>query len=409
MQSEAAVVIIGGGIFGCSIAYHLAKQGQRDVVVLERNAIASGTTPMAAGLVPQVRATEILSRALTYSLELFENFERETGCSAGFQQVGSLKFALDDARIQEMEDNIALGRKLGIEIDFITPEKAQELVPILHLDGVKAITFAPRDGFVNPHLAAVGLATAAHRLGVTLRTHTRVTGITLGSHGEHLVHTAAGDIRTPVVVDAAGAWARALGQGVGRHLPVTPIRHQYYITAPLPGVRATQPVMRFPDLNGYVRQEAGGLLVGGFEANPCSFDMQELPATFEVKDVPADLAILRHFTAALQPYVPILAEAFIVAERRGLPTVTPDGDFLLGDIPGVPGLYVAAGCCVTGISAAPVLGKLLAELIVDGQASLDITSMHISRFGEQYRDAATLRRACEEVYAHYYAIGWGKI
>jgi len=244
---------------------------------------------------------------------------------------------------------------------------------------------------------------------VTLRTHTRVTGITLGSHGEHLVHTAAGDIRTPVVVDAAGAWARALGQGVGLHLPVTPIRHQYYITAPLPGVRATQPVMRFPDLNGYVRQEAGGLLVGGFEANPCSFDMQELPATFEVKDVPADLAILRHFTAALQPYVPILAEAFIVAERRGLPTVTPDGDFLLGDIPGVPGLYVAAGCCVTGISAAPVLGKLLAELIVDGQASLDITSMHISRFGEQYRDAATLRRACEEVYAHYYAIGWGKI
>ena len=409
MQSEAAVVIIGGGIFGCSIAYHLAKQGQRDVVVLERNAIASGTTPMAAGLVPQVRATELLSRALTYSLELFENFERETGCSAGFQQVGSVKLALDDARIQEMEDNIALGRKLGIEIDFITPEKAQELVPILHLDGVKAITFAPRDGFVNPHLTAVGLATAAHRLGVTLRTHTRVTGITLGSHGEHLVHTAAGDIRTPVVVDAAGAWARALGQGVGLHVPVTPIRHQYYITAPLPGVRATQPVMRFPDLNGYVRQEAGGLLVGGFEAHPCSFDMQELPATFEVKDVPADLAILRHFTAALQPYVPILAEAFIVAERRGLPTVTPDGDFLLGDIPGVPGLYVAAGCCVTGISAAPVLGKLLAELIVDGQASLDITSMHISRFGEQYRDAATLRRACEEVYAHYYAIGWGKI
>ena len=226
MQSEAAVVIIGGGIFGCSIAYHLAKQGQRDVVVLERNAIASGTTPMAAGLVPQVRATELLSRALTYSLELFENFERETGCSAGFHQVGSVKLALDDARIQEMEDNIALGRKLGIAIDFITPAQAQALVPILHLDGVKAITFAPRDGFVNPHPTAVGLATAAHRLGVTVRTHTRVTGLTLGSHGEHLVHTAAGAIRTPVVVDAAGAWARALGQGVDLHVPVTPIRHQ---------------------------------------------------------------------------------------------------------------------------------------------------------------------------------------
>jgi sarcosine dehydrogenase len=246
MQSEAAVVIIGGGIFGCSIAYHLAKQGQRDVVVLERNAIASGTTPMAAGLVPQVRATELLTRALTYSLELFENFERETGCSAGFHQVGSVKLALDDARIQEMEDNIALGRKLGIAIDFITPAQAQALVPILHLDGVKAMTFAPRDGFVNPHLTAVGLATAAHRLGVTVRTHTRVTGLTLGSHGEHLVHTAAGAIRTPVVVDAAGAWARALGQGVGLHVPVTPIRHQYAITAPLPGVRATQPVLRFP-------------------------------------------------------------------------------------------------------------------------------------------------------------------
>ena len=222
-----------GGIFGCSIAYHLAKQGQRDVVVLERNAIASGTTPMAAGLVPQVRATELLSRALTYSLELFENFEWETGCSAGFHQVGSLKLALDDARIQEMEDNIALGRKLGIEIDFITPEQAQELVPILHLDGVKAITFAPRDGFVNPYLTTVGLATAAHRLGVTLRTHTRVTGLTLGSHGEHLVHTAAGDIRTPVVVDAAGAWARAPRPGswparAGHAYPAPVLHHSTF-------------------------------------------------------------------------------------------------------------------------------------------------------------------------------------
>src|SRR5215813_6874049 len=220
MQSETAVVIIGGGIFGCSIAYHLAKHGQRDVVVLERNAIASGTTPMAAGLVPQVRATELLSRALTYSLELFENFERETGCSAGFHQVGSVKLALDDARIQEMEDNIALGRKLGIAIEFITPAQAQALVPILHLDGVKAMTFAPRDGFVNPHLTAVGLATAAHRLGVTVRTHTRVTGLTLGSQGEHLVHTAAGAIRTPVVVDAAGAC----------HADPAPVRHHRPLT-----------------------------------------------------------------------------------------------------------------------------------------------------------------------------------
>ena len=149
--------------------------------------------------------------------------------------------------------------------------------------------------------------------------------------------------------------------------------------------------------------------MGGFEAQPRSFDMQKLPATFEIKDTPADMAILRRFAVQLQPYVPSLAEAFIVAERRGLPTVTPDGDFLLGDIPGVPGLYVASGCCVTGISAAPVLGKLLAELIVDGRTSLDISSMHISRFGATYQDTTALRRACEEVYAHYYAVGWGKI
>lgn len=409
MRREAAVVIIGGGIFGCSIAYHLARKGQRDVVVVEKNAIAAGTTPMAAGLVPQLRATEMLTRAITYSLELFEHFTEETGCSAGFQQVGSLKIAFTEARVKEMEAQVTLGKKLGIAVDFISLEQAQELVPTLHTHGIKAITFAPRDGYVNPHLTAVGLATAAHRLGVTLRTHTRVTGITLGGNGTHQVHTAAGDIRAPVIVDAAGAWTRVLGQAVGLDIPLVPVRHQYYITAPLPGVRANQPVIRFVDCNCYVRHEAGGLLVGGFEADPLSFDMGELPPTFEVKDVPADMATLRAFTGELRPYLPILGEAFVVAERRGLPTMTPDGNFLLGDMPQVPGLYVAAGCCVTGISAAPVLGKLLAELIVDGQPSLDISAMHINRFGSAYQDAAALRRACEEVYGHYYAIGWGKI
>ena len=408
MQREAAVVIIGGGIFGCSIALHLAKKGQRDVVLLEKHAIASGTTPMAAGLVPQVRATEELTQAITYSIEFFERFEAETGCAGVWQQVGSLKVATDEARVAELEAHIALGRKLDIDIDFIAPARAQELAPILRLDGVKALTFAPRDGFVNPHLVAVGMATAAHRLGVTFYTHTRMTGLTLGRGGVHRVHTERGDIRAEIVVDAAGAWTRLLGQQVGLQFPVVPVRHQYYITAPLPGVTSSLPVIRFPDLNGYIRQEAGGLLVGGFEAQPRSFDMQQ-SETFEIKDVPADLAVLHHFTAAFQPHVPVLAEALIVAERRGLPTMTPDGNFLLSDIPGVSGFYVASGCCVTGISAAPVLGKLLAELIIDGTPSLDISSMHISRFGAAYEDVTTLHRACEAMYGHYYALGWGKI
>lgn len=409
MRSEAAVVIIGGGIFGCSIAFHLAKKGQQDVVLLEKNAIASGTTPLAAGLVPQIRATELLTRAMTYSLELFEQFEAETGCACGFQQVGSVKVATDEARLAELEEHVALGRKLGIDIDFVSPERVQELAPILRLDSVKAMTLAPRDGFVNPHLTAVGLATAAHRLGVTIHTHTRVTGLSLGADGTHRIATERGEIRAPVLIDAAGAWSRFLGQEVDLHLPVVPVRHQYYITAPLPGVPPTLPVLRFPDLNGYVRQEAGGLLVGGFEARPRSFDLRQQPSAFEIKDVPADLRVFEHFTAALQPYVPILAEALIVAERRGLPTLTPDGDFLVGEIPGAPGFYVASGCCVTGISAAPVLGKLLAERLVDGAPSLDMSSMHVDRFGSEYEDSATLRQACEDVYGHYYALGWGKI
>jgi 4-methylaminobutanoate oxidase (formaldehyde-forming) len=409
MHREAAVVIIGGGIFGCSIAFHLAKKGQRDVVLLEKHAIASGTTPMAAGLVPQIRASELLTRAITYSIELFENFTTETGCPGVFQQVGSLKIATDEARIAEMEAHIALGKQLGIDIDFIPPARAQKLAPILRLDGVKAMTFAPRDGFVNPHLAAVGLASAAHRMGVTLYTHTRVMGITLGIDGTYRVSTEQGEIRAPVVIDAAGAWTRLLGQGMGLRLPVVPVRHQYYITAPLPGVQPSLPVLRFPDLNGYMRQEAGGLLVGGFEAQPRSFDMQQHAAAFEIKDVPADLEVFRHFTGALQPYVPILAEAFMVAERRGLPTMTPDGNFLLSDIPNLPGFYVVSGCCVTGISAAPVLGKLLAEYLVDGTPSLAIAPLHLRRFGAEYDDPHTLHRACEEAYGHYYALGWGKI
>ena len=409
MHNEATVVIIGGGIFGCSIAYHLAKKGQRQVVLLEKHAIASGTTPMAAGLVPQLRATEWLTKAITYSVELYENFAAETGCPPVFQQVGSMKVALTDERVQELEAHVALGKRLGIDIEFLSDDQAQRLVPTLCPTGIRAITFAPRDGFVNPHLVAVGLATAAHRLGVTLYTHTPVRSVTLGAGGEHTIETERGKIRTPIVIDAAGAWARKLGEDMGIRLPLVPIRHQYFITAPLPGVRSTQPVIRFPDLNGYMRQENGGLLVGGFETNPLSLDLRDLQPTFEIKDTPADITVLQYFQTLFQQYVPILGEALWVAERRGLPTMTPDGDFLIGDVPDVPGLYIASGCCVTGISAAPVLGKLLAELIVDGCSSLDISPLHITRFGKAYEDTAALRHACESAYAHYYALGWGKI
>jgi 4-methylaminobutanoate oxidase (formaldehyde-forming) len=409
MSNEAAVVIIGGGIFGCSIAYHLAKKGARPVVLLEKNTIASGTTPMAAGLVPQLRATEWLTKAITYSVELYENFPVETGCSSVFQQVGSMKVALTNERVQELEAQVTLGKRLGIDIEFLSPHQAERLVPTLRTSAINAITFAPRDGFVNPHLAAVGFATAAQRLGVTIYTHTPVQGVTLGAAGEHTIHTARGAFRSAAVVDAAGAWARWLGEDLGLHIPMMPVRHQYFITAPVPGVSSTQPVVRFPDLNAYMRQENGGLLVGGFETNPLSVNLRALSPAFEIKDTPGDIAVLQHFRAQLQEYVPILGEAFWVAERRGLPTLTPDGDFLLGDVPGIPGFYLATGCCVTGISAAPILGKLLAELIVDGQSSLDLSPLHISRFGKAYEDPAILRQACEAAYAHYYALGWGKI
>jgi 4-methylaminobutanoate oxidase (formaldehyde-forming) len=409
MHHDAAAVIIGGGIFGCSVAYHLAQKGQRHVVLLEKNAIASGTTPQAAGLVPQLRTTAALTEAITYSVELYENFAAVTGCPPVFQQVGSLKVALTPARVEELEIQVALGKRMGIAIDFLSPAEVHRLVPTLRPDEIKASTLAPRDGFVNPYLANVGLATAAHRLGVSLYTHTPVTGMALGNGRDHTVETARGEIRTPIVIDAAGAWARKFGEEIGLHLPLVPVRHQYCITAPLPGVLPTQPVVRFPDLNGYMRQENGGLLLGGFETHPLSLDLREQPPSFDIKDTPADLTVLEHFRTAFQPYVPILGEAFLVAERRGLPTMTPDGDFLLGEVPGAPGVYIASGCCVTGISAAPVLGKLLAEMIVDGRASLDIASMHVARFGNTYEDSAALRRACEEAYAHYYALGWGKI
>jgi 4-methylaminobutanoate oxidase (formaldehyde-forming) len=409
MPNEAAVVIIGGGIFGCSIAYHLAKKGARHVVLLEKNAMASGTTPMAAGLVPQLRATEWLTQAITYSIELYENFAAETGCSSVFQQVGSMKVALTDERVQDLEAQVALGKRLGIDIEFLSSQQTERLVPTLCTQAIKAMTFAPRDGFVNPHLAAVGFATAAHRLGVTIYTHTPVHGVTPSAGGAHTIHTARGEFHTAVVVDAAGAWTRWHGEDLGLRIPVMPVRHQYFITAPVPGVSSTQPVVRFPDLNAYMRQENGGLLVGGFEANPLSVNLRTLPPTFDIKDTPGDVTILQDFRARVQEYVPILGEAFWVAERRGLPTMTPDGDFLLGDVPGIPGLYLATGCCVTGISAAPILGKLLAELIVDGQPSLDISPMHIRRFSTEYADPAVLRQACEAAYAHYYALGWGKI
>jgi glycine/D-amino acid oxidase-like deaminating enzyme len=386
--ASADVVVVGSGAFGASAAYHLVRRGLR-VAVLERAALASQTSPRAAGLTSQVRATPALTKLARRAVAKLAAFGDETGQPLRFTQSGALKIARTERDAEQLGLEVTRGASVGVPIDFVSVAEARRRLPILGERGIVAITWSPTDCNVEPSELPLGYCRAAEKLGAVLLPHTPAT------------------IATRAVVDAAGAWARLVAAGLGAPLPVVPTRHQLLITEPIPGVGPEFPIARVIDVNVYVRHERGGLMLGGYEPDPVQVDAATLPPAFDVADLPLDIEVLWRLARSVRELFPIFQEPTIrVAEHRGgLPTLTMDDRYLVGPLPGVPGAWVMSGCCVGGLSVSPALGEAVAEWIVDGAPALDCSDISPARFALPI-DEAALRERCGHAYAtHYRASG----
>src|SRR6267378_5031403 len=407
MIDSADVVVVGSGAFGASVAYHLARRGAR-VAVLERAALASQTSPRAAGLTSQVRATPALTRLAQRAVTKLASFSEETGQPLRFTQSGALKIARTERDAEQLVREVKRAAAVGVPIEFISVAEARRRLPILGERGIVAVTWSPTDCNVEPSELPIGYCRAAEKLGAVLLPHTPATGFAIGPRGVEGVRTPGGTIATRVVVDAAGGWARLVATGLGGALPVVPTRHQLLITEPIPGVGPEFPIARVIDANVYVRHERGGLMLGGYEADPLQVDAATLPPAFDMADLPLDIEVLWRLARSVREQFPIFQDPTIrVAQHRGgLPTLTTDDRYLVGPLPGVAGAWVMSGCCVGGLTVSPALGEAIAEWIVDGAPALDCSDIAPARFAGAI-DEADLRERCRHAYATHYRTSGG--
>jgi glycine/D-amino acid oxidase-like deaminating enzyme len=402
MLQEAAAVVIGSGALGSSVAFHLVKAGISPLVLIDKHAIASQTSPRAAGLTSQLRDTELMTRLATMAVDKIKNFTAETGEEMIYFQSGSLRIARTPEHEQQLRRDVERGRKLKVEIDFVSISQARELMPFLEPNGIRAVTYARNDLYLEPGQVPRGYAQATAKLGGLLLPNTMVTGFLTRDGRMAGVVTDQGEILAPLVVDAAGAWTRHVASLAGARVGAIATRHQLLITQPIPGVEPHHAITRVIDSNVYIRPADGGLMVGGYESDPLQLDMAALPPSFGIDDLPLDISVLRRLIDRVADQFPILRDVAVKEHRGGLPTMTADGEHVVGPVPGVEGFFVAGGCCVGGLAIAPIVGELLAEWIVSGEPRIDLSPLSPSRLAVQSAAEAELREKCRRQYAFHY-------
>jgi glycine/D-amino acid oxidase-like deaminating enzyme len=400
IPERADAVVIGAGALGAATAFHLAKAGL-SVALLDKAELASQSSPRAAGLSGQLRSDATMTRIAARGVEKIVAFEAETGEPMVFFQPGSLKIARRSEHERQLHEEVERGTGLGLDVALISLAEARRLMPYLVTDGVRAVMHVRSDLYLEPVQVPLGYARASARLGAAVLANTPVLEILSEGASVVGVRTSRGEIRSAIVVDAAGAWLRAVAAQGGSTVKAVPTRHQLMITAPLPEVRPNQPITRIIDANVYVRPEKGGLMLGGYEPDPVQYEMGDLPADFQIADLKLDLSVLRRLAASVAAQFPIFRDVEVLEYRGGLPTMTADGEHILGPAPGVSGLYVIGGCCVGGLSTAPALGELLAEWITEGRPSIDLSFMAPDRLATGLAEAE-LRELCRLQYAHHY-------
>jgi glycine cleavage system T protein len=402
VRADARAVVIGGGVGGAAVLYWLARLGWDDVVLVERADLTSGSTFHSAGLVGQLRGSLSLTKMMMSSVELYRTLRNEVGLETGWHEVGSLRLASSEERMQELARQAGWAQTFGLPLDLISADEAQSLFPPMSTDGVLGAAYLPTDGYIDPSQLTFALAEGARRHGAEINTNTRVTAIDVEHSRVTGVQTDKGPIETEVVVNAGGMFAAEIGALAGVVVPIVPMAHEYLITRPS-GLPLDLPTMRDPSLLVYFRGESGGLVMGGYERNPAPWGLEGIPADFNGQLLAEDWDRFEELMQNAIVRVPDLNEAEVIRLVNGPEAFTPDGEFILGPSE-VRGFWVAAGFCAHGLAGAGGMGQLVAEWIVEGLPSLDTWEMDSRRFGRDYakRDY-TLARTLE-IYSTYYDV-----
>jgi 4-methylaminobutanoate oxidase (formaldehyde-forming) len=406
LPSHAEVVVIGGGIVGCSTAYHLAKEHRADVILLERGELTCGSTFHAAGLVGQLRTSASITQLLKYSVELYETLEKETELATGWKQNGGLRLANNDERWTEIKRQATTAHSFGLEMHLLAPSEARDLWPLMDVSDLVGAAFLPTDGQANPSDITQSLARGARLHGAKLVQGVTVTGISVDNGRVVGVVTDQGAIACNKVVDCAGQWAREIGAMAGVRVPLQSVKHQYIVSEPVDGVTPGLPTLRDPDRLIYFKEEVGGLVMGGYEPNPISWADDGIPDGFAFSLLDADWD---HFEPMMEQAlirVPALATAGVRTLVNGPEAFTPDGNFILGEAPEVRNFFVGAGFNAFGIAAAGGAGRALAAWVVDGEQPMDLWVVDIRRFSTLHEDRAWVRARTLEAYGKHYTIAW---
>jgi glycine cleavage system aminomethyltransferase T/glycine/D-amino acid oxidase-like deaminating enzyme len=405
LPSHARVVIIGGGIIGCSVAYHLTKLGLKDVLLLERKKLTGGTTWHAAGLVRGMLYSSNLTKLANYTLKLYEGLEKETGQATGLKQNGSLSVANNEERWEEIKRGASSARAFGVEAHFLSPKEAGEKWPMLNIDDLVGAAFFPRDGQTNPADTTMALAKGARMGGATIIEDCKVTGIHTKNGKVAGVSTEQGDVTAEFVVNCGGMWGREIGLMAGVSVPLQAAEHFYIVTEPM-DLPSNTPVMRDMDACAYFKEDAGKLLIGAFEPNAKPWGMNGIPEDFCFDELPEDL---EHFAPVLEAAihrVPKLAETGIRKFFNGPESFSPDQRYLLGEAPNLRNFFVAAGFNSIGIQSAGGVGMVLAHWIVEGHPPFDLWEVDLRRVMPHQNEKSFLIERTSEALGLLYAMHW---
>ncbi len=406
IPDSARVVIIGGGIMGCSVAYHLTKHGWRDVVLLEQGRLSCGTTWHAAGLVGQLRAHQNMTRLVQYSADLYSRLEAETGQATGWKQCGSVLVARTTERAALFRRIASAATAQGVACELISIKQAAERYPIMRTDDLVSALWLPLDGKVNPADITQALAKGARVSGARIFEQTRVTAIRTRNGAVTGIATTKGDIKADIVVNCAGQWAKQVGRLCGVAVPLHSAEHMYIVTGRIDGVHPDLPVLRDPDGYIYVKEEVGGLLVGGFEPQAKPWAVDGIPENFEFGMLPDDWDQFEILMQNALIRLPALETAEIKTFMNGPESFTPDNNFIMGEAPELKNFFVGAGFNSIGIASGGGAGRALAEWIVEGEPTLDLWPVDIRRFARFYDNDMLLHDRVREVLGLHYMMPW---
>ncbi len=400
MKDQARVVIVGGGIVGANIAYHLAKLGWTDLVLCEKGEIASGESSHAAGLVTQFATSQTLMQFRKYSIELYSGLRL-------FDHVGSLRVASSQDQLTELRRSVSRAKAIGMDVEIISPAEALTIMPQLSKENLYGAIYLPRDGQLDPYTTTTTMVRLAKEMGVEVKTCVRVTGFELSTKGEiKRVLTNQGPIRTEIVVNAAGMWAPQVAAMAGLHIPTTPVDHQHIALKAVGGHEfpSTTPCLRDPDNLVYMRQEAGGLVIGGYEPDPLARWIDGVPWEHGDTTLPADYGRFEQLLEGAIRRIPFLDQAGIITLVCHPGAYTPDCQPMLGPMAGARGMWIAAGMSLNGYGGAGGIGKLMAEWIVGGEAPLDVYTYRATRFGNYYANPEYAAERTREGVKYYYRL-----